>query len=348
METKILRTFLVLILKITAADNMTQVRPIRLLNTSYKIFSKIIVHRLCSVLQRLIGPYQNSFLKGRSTSNNILIVQEAVHSMMNLKGRKGTVIAKIDLQKAYDNNGEITESLSPEQGLRQGDLLSPYLFILVMKRLSHIIMEKVDREADSNQMQYMKGCLDEFSRAAGVEVNLLKSKLFISPNISSSTAQYLSELCGIPLTDNLGTYLGVPIIHKRVNAGTYDSLIEKVMKRLAGWKGRVLTMAGRKTLIQSVTNAIPIHMMKTSVLPVSVCRKLDRLNCNFLWGGDIVNAHNHLVSWEKVCQSKKTGGLGIRKARLMNIALLAKNSWKLLTRQENLWCKVFEGKYLKK
>ncbi|XP_039050208.1 uncharacterized protein LOC120191304 [Hibiscus syriacus] len=75
MEGKILRTFLVLIPKITVADNITQFRPISLLNTSYKIFSKIIARRLCPMLQRLIGPYQNSFLKGRSTSDNILIVQ---------------------------------------------------------------------------------------------------------------------------------------------------------------------------------------------------------------------------------------------------------------------------------
>ncbi|KAE8715904.1 hypothetical protein F3Y22_tig00110159pilonHSYRG00144 [Hibiscus syriacus] len=181
MYTKILKTFLVLIPKNAAANNITQFRPISLLITSYKIFSNIIVHRLRPLLQRLIDPYQNIFLKGRSIADNILIVQEAVQSMMNLKGRNGAVIAKIDLQKAYDNvrweflkktlqdfnfpeklikiimfcimssiiellwNGEIIESLNPKQGLRQGDSLSLYQFILFMEKLSHMILEKEER-----------------------------------------------------------------------------------------------------------------------------------------------------------------------------------------------------------
>ncbi|KAG8472467.1 hypothetical protein CXB51_034275 [Gossypium anomalum] len=184
----------------------------------------------------------------------------------------------------------------------------------------------------------IRDCLHEFGRASALEVNFVKSKLFVSP-INGVEVSMLSSTRGTPLTDNLETYLGVPIIHGRVNYETYaPDLVDMLLKRLTDWKGR-------KVLIQSTSAAIPLHSMETALLLISVCDKLDRLNSNFLWGGSTEYAHNHLISWDQVCGPKHMGGLGLRKARTNNLARLAKASSRLHLNHDVLWCKVFRNKY---
>ncbi|CAL8134635.1 unnamed protein product [Prunus armeniaca] len=85
-------------------------------------------------------------------------------------------------------------------------------------------------------------------------------------------------------------------------------------------------MAGRFTLLQSVTSTIPIYYKQTAMLPASICNKLDQLNTNFLWGHAFDKAKVRLVNLETVCKSKCAGGLGVKKAAWMNQALLAKSS----------------------
>ncbi|KAL7218868.1 hypothetical protein ACSBR2_012022 [Camellia fascicularis] len=111
-------------------------------------------------------------------------------------------------------------------------------------------------------------------------------------------ARELSFKCGIPLTENLGKYLGVPLIHGRVNRGHFSTILEKMQNRLAGWKASVLSLAGRTTLIQSVSSALPAYTMQTMDVPVKVCNDIDRLNRKFLWGDTIEKRKMHLVNWE--------------------------------------------------
>ncbi|OMO49818.1 reverse transcriptase [Corchorus capsularis] len=311
VELNILRAHMVLIPKGQNPGSVRDLRPITLLNTWYKILSKVIVNRMRPILQRIIGPYQNSFLAGRSTSDNILIAQEVIHTLSNLKGRKGAMVTKIDLQKAYDNvdwrfleevlvfygfpaplvqlimfcvpntelsiiwNGDALPHFKPQQGLRQDNLL---LFA----------------SASDSQFENVMDTLEEFGKASGLRSNLQKSRMWVSPNVHNSKAVVLSRICGIPLMQELGTYLGVPLIHKRVTKDTYSYVVDKVIRRLANWKGKVLSQAGRRTLIQSTLSSIPIYTMQTAMLSASTCETLDRINRNFLWGGDVDKSGYHL------------------------------------------------------
>ncbi|BFG33690.1 hypothetical protein CerSpe_199640 [Prunus speciosa] len=404
-------TVITLIPKVDSPHSMMQFRPISLCCTLYKVISKIVVARLRPLMPKLISPNQVSFVPGRHITDNIVIAQELMHKFQASKGKKGFVAWKIDLSKAYDKlnwnfinnvltevglprnliqlimacistvkyqvcvNGELTEAFRPSNGIRQGDPLSPYLFVLCIEKLSHIIFNAVMRknwkpvkssqsgvsvshlffaddlilfaEASPKQARIMKNCLDSFCQMSGQTVNFDKSAIFCSPNTGTAIAKEISCICGSPLTDNLGIYLGMPLVHSRVTRHTHNRLVDRVHKRLASWKGKLLSLAGRATMIQAVTAAIPIYAMQTAKLPASICKDLDRVNRNFFWGGSGKKQKVHLCQWDLACTPKRKGGLGFKRTTDMNQALLAKTSWRLHCKDQGLWAKIFEDKYLK-
>lgn len=87
----------------SAPETANYFRPITLLNVVFKIISKVLVNRMRPIMSKLVGPFQNSFLPGRSTMDNVILNQEIMHSMRHKKGRKGYMMIKIDLHKAHDS-----------------------------------------------------------------------------------------------------------------------------------------------------------------------------------------------------------------------------------------------------
>ena len=87
----------------------------------------------------------------------------------------------------------------------------------------------------------------------------------------------ISERLGIRVTNNIGKYLGFPLKYRGVPRNPYNFTVERVMNKIAGWKAKYLSFAGRAVLIKSVMSAIPNHVMQGVVLPVHVCEKLDKI-----------------------------------------------------------------------
>lgn len=96
------QTLLTLIPKCDVPSNASQFRPISLCNVAYKVVTKVLTQRLRNILPYVVSASQRSFVPGRTPCDNILVLQEAVHSLNNLKGKKGYMIIKVDLEKAYD------------------------------------------------------------------------------------------------------------------------------------------------------------------------------------------------------------------------------------------------------
>lgn len=149
----------------------------------YKAVTKVIVNRLKPILPSMISPMQCSFFPHRQSTDNIIIVQEMLHSMRKKQGNTGYMAIKIDFEKAYDRlrwsfihdsliemklpqtmikvimqcissaklqilwNGEPTDSFTSTRGIRQGDPLSPYIYVICMERLSHLIENAVSNGA---------------------------------------------------------------------------------------------------------------------------------------------------------------------------------------------------------
>ncbi|CAL8078089.1 unnamed protein product [Prunus armeniaca] len=219
----------------------------------------------------------------------------------------------------------------------------------VTYQLSQLIVEAVGKHIWKRVKASQAGhCLDIFCKASSQIVNFEKYAIYCSLNISKEVATNISCIYSSRLTKNLGKYLGMPLLHSRVTKVTYSSLVDKVHARLASWKSNILFYAGRATLFQAVTLAIPVYAMQTSKLPRSICEDLDKVNRNFFWGGSEKKHKIHLCQWDLVCKPKSKGGLGLKKTHDMNQALLAKVGWRLLRKDEGLWAQIFEKKYIKR
>ena len=172
------KTNVALIPKIHGPETIGNYRSISLCNTVYKIITKIIVARIRLLLDKLVSPIQSAFVPGREGVDNAIIVQELIHTVSRKRGGVGYLAIKVDLEKAYDKlewsfiretlvkanlpkelinlimncvsstttsvlfNRGLLEPFRPSRGIRQGDPLSPYLFILCMEVLGHLIKEK--------------------------------------------------------------------------------------------------------------------------------------------------------------------------------------------------------------
>ncbi|KAF7841372.1 ribonuclease H [Senna tora] len=199
--------------------------------------------------------------------------------------------------------------------------------------------------ASIDQVRVVKDCLDYFCEASGQKVNVDKTIVYFSRNVHHVRRQEISSALGFTITDDMGKYLGVPLIHGRVNRHTYNFIVDKVRNRLASWKCNSLSLAGRITMVQSVASAIPNYAMQTASLPIRVCNDVEKLNRDFIWGSSSTQRKTHLVAWENVCKPKGSGGLGVRHMRFQNAAFMTKLGWRLVNQRDDLWVRVLRSKY---
>lgn len=172
-----------------------------------------------------------------------------------------------------------------------------------------------------------------------------KSRIFFSKNVNGALRNHLSQMYGFQVTDDLGKYLGVPIIHERVSRRSFQFVMEKVNMRLSSWKANTLSFAGRLTLTKSIIQVLPTYVMQSAFIPRHLCDEIDKSCRRFLWGESDNVRHLHTVSWSNICKPKEWGGLSLRAARNINQASLMKAAWDLTTKKEELWVEVIHSKY---
>lgn len=122
-------------------------------------------------------------------------------------------------------------------------------------------------------------------------------------------------------------------------------MLERVQKRLAGWKGMHLSKGGRVVLAKSVLASLPTYYLSLFVIPILVANRIERCQRDFIWGKRNLKEGIHLVAWDDMCKSRKKDGLGIVKMRVMNKALLSKWLWRFGKEENSLWRQVIASKY---
>lgn len=143
----------------------------------------------------------------------------------------------------------------------------------------------------------------------------------------------------------LAVYLGMPLWARSRSKSIWSGVLERCERKLTNWKGQYLSRGGRLTLISSVLNALPTYMVSIFPAPAWVIQRLDTISRTFFWQGNEDKRKYHLVKWEELITSKKTGGGGIRNLRCHNQSLMMKWLWKFASDDNFLWKEVVAVKY---
>jgi len=118
-----------------------------------------------------------------------------------------------------------------------------------------------------------------------------------------------------------------------------------VWKRLHDWKSKFLSQAGKEILLKAVIQAIPSYSMSVFLLPMGLCKEINSMMQKFWWEHKENDSKIHWMSWKKLGFSKSKGGMGFRDLRCFNLALLAKQWWRLINDPSSLAGRILKAKY---
>jgi hypothetical protein len=269
-------------------------------------------------------------------------------------------------------NGSPTDEVPIKRGLKQGDPLAPLLFLLVAEGFGGMMRKAVVIErfqpflvggenlpisllqyaddtlcignATVDNLWVLKAVLRGFEMASGLKVNFWKSCV-MGLNVDDDFLQMTSDFLNCKIGRTPFKYLGLPVGANPRKMSTWEPMLNVVRRRLGAWGNKYVSLGGRIVLINAVLNAIPTFYLSFLKMPKKVWKELIKIQRVFLWAGLSKHSKTCWVKWDVICKPKKEGGLGVRNLRLVNVSLLAKWKWKLLSRDDELWKDVVVARY---
>ncbi|KAL9659116.1 hypothetical protein QQ045_028206 [Rhodiola kirilowii] len=189
-------------------------------------------------------------------------------------------------------------------------------------------------KAKQSSVGWIRDILKRYEAVSGQKINYTKSEGVCSRNVPDNFKQNARDCLQIRIVDSHSQYLGLPLLFGSKKVSLFRSLEEKTLRRISDWKHKLLSCAGREAIPQYATSCFKI--------PTSVCKKLASYILRFWWHGSEAKGINWLKAKE-VYKEKEAGGLGLRDLEQLNLALLAKQGWRILTKPNLLVSKIFKA-----
>jgi hypothetical protein len=176
-------------------------------------------------------------------------------------------------------------------------------------------------------------------------INKEKSLAFFSKGTRHRTK--IAVLCalGIPRESMNQRYLGLPVHLGASKKKEFEYIKKKIWRRIQGWKEKLLSKAGKEILIKAIAQAIPSYAMSCFDLTKALCEEISAMICRYWWDQQEGKNKCHWLSWEKLSRNKRARGLGFRDLHIFNLAMLARQSWRLLKCRESLCATILKAKY---
>ena len=151
-----------------------------------------------------------------------------------------------------------------------------------------------------------------YVEASGQCINMEKSSVYFNSNTSSQKRELIKAMLGVSEVERFVAYLGLPTLVGWSKYHTFSFLKDRVWKNLQGWKGKILSRAGKEILIKAVAQSIPTYTMSVFQLPVKLYEELQSMCAQFWWGQVGNERKIHWLSWDKLARPKIEGGMGFK------------------------------------
>lgn len=222
------------------------------------------------------------------------------------------------------------------RGLWQGDPLLPYLFGICIEIFGRQLQQYTSQSGfgfhpqcahmwlsyltyaddlllsrgDATSVGALISCLEDFGATAGLQVNHLKSNIYVV-GVDDTMRQHLISIIGFPEATMPFQYLGIPLAAERLQIFDYSPLLDSLSHRIHAWPQKTLSYAGKVQLITSVLQGVECFWLSMLPLPLGIIDRIYNICRSFMW-----TSRHPPISWANMCKPKEEGGLGFRDLRI--------------------------------
>ncbi|XP_058754810.1 uncharacterized protein LOC131627972 [Vicia villosa] len=255
---------------------MKDFHPISLYNVVDKLIAKLLANQLKLVFDKCVSEEQSAFVEGKSILENAMVATEIIHALKRkTSGNIAKLALKIDISKAYDRvDWGFLESQTHYSRKRTKTRRS---FVTIP---IHSYLRRANLVEVSNLMKV----LNTYADVTGQVINLSKSEVFFSRNLSGPDQEDLAKVMGVRHVLGIWTYLGLPSMTGRSKKAVFLFIKDEIWKRINSWIGRALSKAGEEVMIKSVLQSILAYIMSVYLIPDGVVNDIEKILNSFWWG----------------------------------------------------------------